>query len=114
IKSAIMNNVDLKSGLSGRCVTGGRINAFASLASSLPLKAKFYGVPDTTIKPLRIRFYDVSEGIISSRLWNFGDGNTTGEVNPSHTYYNPGIYTVTLQVNDGVGTHASVLEIQGG
>lgn len=28
--------------------------------------------------------------------WDFGDGNTSIEENPSHTYSSPGIYTVTL------------------
>lgn len=32
----------------------------------------------------------------SSYLWNFGDGNTSTEVEPEHTYLNEGIYDVTL------------------
>ncbi|MGI8892777.1 MAG: PKD domain-containing protein, partial [Bacteroidia bacterium] len=29
-------------------------------------------------------------------LWIFGDGNTSTLQNPTHTYYNPGIYDITL------------------
>lgn len=29
-------------------------------------------------------------------LWDFGDGNTSSDTNPSHTYTGPGTYTVTL------------------
>jgi uncharacterized protein (TIGR02145 family) len=38
--------------------------------------------------------------------WNFGDGYTSNDVNPSHTYDNIGTYTVMLQVfnNNGVKT----------
>ncbi len=30
-------------------------------------------------------------------IWNFGDDSTSTEANPSHTYTEPGLYTVTLQ-----------------
>lgn len=38
---------------------------------------------------------------IVSWLWNFGDGATSTSQNPSHTYTNPGTYTVSLTVSDG-------------
>lgn len=34
-------------------------------------------------------------------LWDFGDGTTSTEQNPSHTYLSPGEYEVTLTVTDG-------------
>ncbi len=37
-------------------------------------------------------------------LWNFGDGNTSTEPSPSHTYANPGNYTVTLTVSNSCGS----------
>lgn len=36
-------------------------------------------------------------------MWEFGDGETSAEVNPSHTYRQPGTYTVTLRVTDWGG-----------
>ncbi len=38
---------------------------------------------------------------ITSWLWNFGDGTTSTEQNPSHTYTSAGTYTVTLTVDNG-------------
>jgi len=35
---------------------------------------------------------------IQSTLWNFGDSQTSTELNPAHTYLNPGTYTVTLTI----------------
>ncbi|MGD2028096.1 MAG: PKD domain-containing protein, partial [Anaerolineales bacterium] len=36
-------------------------------------------------------------------LWDFGDGNTSTEVTPSHSYVEAGGYTVSLTVDDGSG-----------
>ena len=35
--------------------------------------------------------------------WNFGDGETSSEANPSHTFAEPGVYRVTLSVADDSG-----------
>jgi gliding motility-associated-like protein len=37
----------------------------------------------------------------STFVWDFGDGNTSNLVSPTHTYAAPGDYTVTLRVADG-------------
>lgn len=41
-----------------------------------------------------------SDGQIVSRLWEFGDGATSTEAYPTHTYAAPGVYTVTLTVTN--------------
>lgn len=61
--------------------------------------------------PLAVNFssqgsYD-PDGSISSYFWNFGDGATSGSVNPSHTYNNAGNYTAVLTVTDNNGATAS-------
>ena len=66
------------------------------------------------VYPLIIRFYDVSEGSVASRTWNFGDGNTSTVQNPVHTFYNPQTYTVTLHVSNGVQGVSSVSNEVGG
>lgn len=35
--------------------------------------------------------------------WDFGDGGTSTETNPSHTYAASGVYTVTVTVTDSLG-----------
>jgi len=40
-------------------------------------------------------------------LWNFRDGQTSTVQNPTHTYINPGNYTVTLTVTDDSGNTSS-------
>ena len=39
-------------------------------------------------------------------LWNFGDASTSTVLNPSHTYFNAGTYTVCLTVNNGCGNNS--------
>ncbi len=38
----------------------------------------------------------VNQGSVDNWLWNFGDGTTSTQQNPAHTYTAPGTYTVTL------------------
>lgn len=43
------------------------------------------------------------DGNIVSYLWDFGDGNTSTQANPSHIYNSSGSYTVALTVTDNDG-----------
>ena len=61
-------------------------------------QAMFFFIQDST-DLATFYFQDYSLGDITSWLWNFGDGNTSTEQNPTHTYATPGIYIVTLTVN---------------
>ncbi len=57
-------------------------------------------------------FTDTSSGFISSRLWNFGDGSNSIQINPIHIFTESGTYTVTLTVYDGSGgSHSNSQEI---
>ena len=58
-----------------------------------------------------------SDGTISSRSWNFGDGATSTATNPSHTYAVGGTYSVSLTVTDNGGatnTKTSSVTVSGG
>ncbi len=43
------------------------------------------------------------DGVIAGRHWDFGDGQSSTEQNPSHPYAAPGHYNVTLTVTDNGG-----------
>ena len=45
-----------------------------------------------------IQFTDTSDGDVALRGWNFGDGSTSNQKNPRHTYSQIGEYDVTLTV----------------
>ncbi len=70
---------------------------------SVPV-ANFTATPRSGDGPLVVQFTDNSAGHISSRLWDFGDGTTSTEQNPAHTYMYKNIadYTVSLSVT-GMG-----------
>ncbi|MBE9492065.1 MAG: PKD domain-containing protein [Bacteroidetes bacterium] len=48
-------------------------------------------------------FYDTSLGIHDSWLWEFGDGQSSTEQNPIHTYNATGVYYVCLTISDSSG-----------
>lgn len=55
-----------------------------------------------------VEFHDASMGNIVSRHWDFGDGTTSTEKNPTHIYADYGIYNVTLTVTDANGNTDSI------
>jgi PKD repeat protein len=69
--------------------------------------AAFVATPDSGYIPLSVAFTDQSTGggTPASRLWDFGDGATSIEQNPTHQYSGPGNYTVALTVSNSCGTH---------
>jgi hypothetical protein len=69
----------------------------AHAALSEPV-AVFTANPTTGFEPLQVAFQDVSSGHITGWFWDFGDGATSTDQHPSHTYTAPGSYTVSLMV----------------
>ena len=57
-------------------------------------------------EPLVVNFTDTSSGIPSGWNWSFGDGNTSTEQNPSHTYY-ASTYNVTLNASNICGSNTT-------
>ncbi len=57
------------------------------------------------VKQQDVEFTDASTGAPVLWSWNFGDGTTSDEQSPIHTYEEAGTYTVTLQIfNDASGS----------
>lgn len=78
--------------------------------------------PNQGPAPLAVQFSSVGtvdpDGDPLTYNWSFGDGATSTEANPAHTYTGPdGVYTAVLTVSDGntnPGPSVSTLEIQVG
>ena len=62
------------------------------------------------VTPHVVDFTDKSTGDrpIVARLWDFGDGQTSTETNPSHAYETEGAFDVTLTVTDDRGNSDSL------
>lgn len=65
-------------------------------------------IADTVIgaHPLTVNFTDLSLGVPIDWHWNFGDGTHSYLQNPTHTYINRGVYTVSLAVNSLDGQYS--------
>lgn len=57
-----------------------------------------------------VHFTDLTAGVVTSWLWDFGDGGTSTEQNPSHTYIYPGDYTVSLTATSPGGSDSRIVE----
>ena len=57
-----------------------------------------------------INFSPISE-IVNTWLWDFGDGTTSTDSVPSHTYLNPGIYDIQLIASDGQGCTDTAIKL---
>ena len=70
--------------------------------------ADFSAVPTSGDQPLDVDFTDESENA-QTWTWDFGDGQTSTEQNPSHTFAN-GTYSITLLVTNPSGNNSITKE----
>jgi PKD repeat protein len=70
--------------------------------------ADFTGLPQSGQLPLAVAFTDMSTGDPTTWRWDFGDGVTSSERNPSHTYNRAGTYGVSLTVSNNFGRSTKV------
>ncbi|MEI7595494.1 MAG: PKD domain-containing protein [Bacteroidota bacterium] len=52
----------------------------------------------------------IAPATITNWLWNFGDGQTSTQANPSHTYLTRGNYNVTLTVTTSQGCDSTLIK----
>ncbi|MFO7914554.1 MAG: PKD domain-containing protein, partial [Candidatus Krumholzibacteriales bacterium] len=71
-----------------------------------PLFCTASGNPTSGQAPLAVQFNGSHRGGCPdyTYAWNFGDGGTSNEKNPSHTYYSEGNYSASLTVTDSKNT----------
>lgn len=53
----------------------------------------------------------ISSGAIITNNWDFGDGNVSTLVNPTHTYVNPGTYLVRLITGSNKGCYDTIVNL---
>lgn len=119
--------VDLRVGPDGALywVTFGGANGSGGEPPGALLRASYGGAgnfapiahaaaaPDEGMPPLDVRFSsagsfdpDAGPGAMSFH-WDFGDGESSDESDPQHTYLQEGLYTATLAVGDGASSSLS-------
>ena len=80
-----------------------RVGYITVAAPPLAPGADFTGSPLSGIGSLNVQFTDQSTGSPSGWAWSFGDGGTSSQRNPSHTYTTAGSFTVLLTVWNATG-----------
>ncbi len=76
-----------------------------------------WGGPDPAgnFDPLSLSFFDLSFGVVTNWNWDFGDGATSTEQDPMHTYDEPGLYSVTLHITTVDGCESEItMEVYAG
>lgn len=78
-----------------------------------PVAAFSWNGPITGNPIWDVEFTDASSGDITSWDWDLGDGNSSTDQNPVHTYAGPGPYTVVLTVTGpgGADTDSQVVDM---
>lgn len=69
-----------------------------------PLQANFSSHFSSGDAPFEALFFDQSIGKPTEWFWDFGDGTTSTQQNPRHTYAVAGIYAVSLTASNATGS----------
>jgi glucose/arabinose dehydrogenase/PKD repeat protein len=89
----------------------GAVRRIRNTNADQPPTAVIAGTPASGPAPLTVSFSSAGsadpEGRPITYLWDFGDGTTSTQANPSHTYTQSGSYTVRLTTSDGTLQSAS-------
>lgn len=73
-----------------------------------PCRALFYSVPEGgTTQQNTFRFYNTSTGAYTQLFWTFGDGGTSSEPSPVHTF-TQGEWNVCLSISDTDSTCSDI------
>ncbi len=71
-------------------------------------KPLFRAYPLSGPPPLRVRFQNFSNRGEIRYLWDFGDGTTSVDINPIHTYLTEGIFTVSMNLITQTGAMGAI------
>ncbi|MBS1624868.1 MAG: PKD domain-containing protein [Bacteroidetes bacterium] len=84
------------------CVASACKSISDSLYQLTPCQIYIVVFPDSTIPGWYAAYIYSPTGTLNY-LWDFGDGTTSTQPFPTHTYATPGRYTICLTVSDGAG-----------
>lgn len=69
-----------------------------SVINAANINCNYTPSADTVQNTMTYEFTCITNG--TNYFWDFGDGNTSNLINPTHTYLNPGAYTYCLTVDN--------------
>jgi gliding motility-associated-like protein len=84
---------------------------------AIPPMVNFSYDPASGCAPLTVNFTNLSQfADPSTYQWSFGDQSTSTMINPTHTYYQPGKYSVSLSASNTTGqtiteTKQAIIEV---
>jgi WD40 repeat protein len=102
----LLMQLDLSGCIPGAGGTGGGGGAVFNLPPTVIMTADVV----RGVAPLVVRFSSAGstdDGVIVRRLWDFGDGQTSQDISPTHTFQTTGAFTVRLTLTDDQGASAS-------
>jgi gliding motility-associated-like protein len=70
--------------------------------------ANFSATPTSGCTPLAVSFTDQSTGSPTSWAWDLGNGTTSTQQNPTTTYFNSGLFTISLTVTNASGSNTLI------
>lgn len=73
-------------------------------------KPLFRAFPLSGAAPLTVKFQNFSNIIANKFFWDFGDGSTSLEKNPTHTYINQGSFDVKLRIVTNLGAQGLIIK----
>ncbi len=96
--------VVLTDGGSARRTKSNYITVLVASTPAAAVEPLFVADPVSGTSPHTVQFDNLSTTDLQDVWWDFGDGATSQEINPLHTYQQPGNYTVTLFVGNDAKT----------
>lgn len=102
IRNGSSNSVDFSSRQGQRSPA---LQVWYQLDATHKPHAYFYTDRYRGLVPVTVTFSDVSSGCPSSWFWDFGDGTTSAERHPTHTFTSTGWFYTTLTVENEYGSH---------
>lgn len=88
---------------------------FKEVVKAVSVQQNLFSIDFTTDQntsctgPLDVQFTYVGDPAVDF-VWDFGDGTTSTDTNPSHTYTADGNYTITLTVTDANGCEHNLIK----